>query len=77
MKRFIEKESENLLNEICGDFNCKWGNYEEDKANGAPKSLLKEDLEQAKLELDILVETEKKLREHLKTLKQEFKKAGK
>ena len=77
MKRFIEKESENLLNDICGGFDCKWGNYEEDKANGAPESLLKEDLEQAKLELDILVETEKKLREHLKTLKQEFKKAGK
>ena len=77
MKRFIEKESEKLLNDICGGFDCKWGNYQEDKTNGAPKSLLKEDLEQAKLELDILEETEKKLKEYLKAMKQEYKKASK
>ena len=75
MKRFIEKESEKLLNDICGGFECKWGNYQEDKTNSAPKSLLKEDLEQAKLELDILEETEKKLKDYLETMKQEYKKA--
>ncbi len=77
MKKFIEKASENLLKEVCSDFNCKWENYEEDKENGASESLIKEDLEQAKLELDILEETEKKLKDYLETMKQEYKKASK
>ena len=74
LKSFVEERSEKLLKETCGDFTCKFENLEEDKAHNAEEVLLKEDLEQAEVELQILEKLLPKFRKFVKEKRAELEK---
>ena len=74
LKSFVEERSEKLLKETCGDFTCKYENWEEDKAHNAEEVLLKEDLEQAEVELQILEKLLPKFRKFVKEKRAELEK---
>ena len=73
-KSFVEERSEKLLKETCSDFICKFENWEEDKAHNAEEVLLKEDLEQAEVELQILEKLLPKFRKFVKKKRAELEK---
>ena len=73
-KSFEEQKAAQLLKELCGDFTCKFENWEEDKAHNAEEVLLKEDLEQAEVELQILEKLLPKFRKFVKKKRAELEK---
>ena len=72
VESFEEQKAEQLVKEICGDFNCKLENWKEDKAHKAPACLLKEDRVFAKAEFEVLKLAEKKLKKFLEKNKKLF-----